>query len=560
MAAFARALKDLNPDPTGRRWLYVPYDQLSDKIGPLSRWPADETGIVVVENRWKAARRPYHKQKLALVLANMRHFALEQARRGVAVRFVAGAAPYRELLAPIIDELGTMTMMRPAERELRMDLAPLVASGRLEEIEHEGWLTDRQTFEQAMKGKLPWRMDAFYRAVRQQTGLLMEDGKPLGGKYSHDADNRQPWSGQPKAAEPPVFEPDEVTQEVGDLIRRAFEVHPGQLDLTMLPATAADAERLWSWARQDCLPRFGPYEDAMSVRSTTIFHTRVSPLVNLHRLLPSRLVADAAKAKLPLSSQEGFIRQVIGWREFMHHVHEQTDGFRRLPAAPDVTHTRAEPGDGGYESWSGIRWEPPESPELDGGAAPSFLGDDRPVPTAFWGQASGLACLDRVVADVWREAYSHHITRLMVLGNLGTLLGLSPRDLADWFWCAYADAYDWVVEPNVMGMAMFGLGPLFVTKPYVSGAAYIDKMSDYCGDCRFHPKKTCPVTPMYWAFLGRHEPKLADNPRMKLILASLRKRGDAQRAVDARVYGAVVESLSAGKPLSATIVKDAQKQ
>ncbi|MEM7676114.1 MAG: cryptochrome/photolyase family protein, partial [Myxococcota bacterium] len=210
VAAFARALKDINPDPAGRRWLYVPYDQLSDEIGPLSRWSAEETGIVVVENRWKAARRPYHKQKLALVLANMRHFALEQARRGVAIRFEAGSAPYRELLAPIVDELGPLTMMRPAERELRADLAPLVTSGGIEEIEHEGWLTDRKTFERAMKGKLPWRQDAFYREVRQQTGLLMDDdGKPLGGKYSHDADNRESWSGEPKAAVAPEFEPDE---------------------------------------------------------------------------------------------------------------------------------------------------------------------------------------------------------------------------------------------------------------------------------------------------------------------------------------------------------------
>ena len=167
-----------------------------------------------------------------------------------------------------------------------------------------------------------------------------------------------------------------------------------------------------------------------------------------------------------------------------------------------------------------------------------------------------MACLDRVIQDVWHEAYSHHITRLMILGNLATLLGVSPRALTDWFWVAYADAYDWVVEPNVLGMATFGLGPLFVTKPYVSGAAYIDKMSDYCSSCRFHPKRSCPITPMYWAFLGRHEAKLANNPRMKLIMASWRKRGKQQHDKDARVFGAVVEALMAGEEVPASLIKE----
>ena len=556
MSVFLRALAERNPNPEGRRWLYVPYDQLTDKIGPLSRWAPEDTGIVLVENRWKAGRRPYHKQKLALILANMRHFALEQAERGIAVRFVAGAAPYSVLLDEVIEALGPLTVMRPAERELRADLAPLTSVGRLEEVEHEGWLTDRATFERATRGGPPWRMDVFYRHVRKKTGLLMEDGKPAGGKYSHDADNRQPWSGDPPAARPPVFEPDAVTQEVGRIIEQGFEAHPGRLDLSSLPATQEDARTLWRWAQRDCLPSFGPYEDAMSVRSTTIFHTRVSPLLNIHRLIPRDVIQDVVTLGLPLNSQEGFLRQVLGWREFMRHVHEQTDGFRSLPDTSLAVARPPEPGDGGFEKWSGVRWEPADHPEGDGGAAPTFLGDDHPVPPAFWGAPSGLACLDAVVHDVWQEAYSHHITRLMVLGNLATLLAVSPRALADWFWCAYADAYDWVVEPNVIGMATFGLGPMFVTKPYVSGSAYIDKMSDYCKQCQFHPKRTCPVTPMYWAFLGRHEPKLADNPRMKLILASLRRRPPQQRAHDGRVFGSVVEALMTGQMVPSSVVED----
>ena len=172
------------------------------------------------------------------------------------------------------------------------------------------------------------------------------------------------------------------------------------------------------------------------------------------------------------------------------------------------------------------------------------------VPAVFWGAASGLHCLDSVVADVWRTGHSHHITRLMVLGNIATLLDVSPRQLTDWFWIAYIDAYDWVVEPNVMGMATFGLGNLMTTKPYVAGSAYIDRMSDYCKGCQFAAKTTCPLTSLYWAYLDRHLPQLADNPRMFLPLASLRKRTAAQRAGAAATFAEVSSTLQRGAKLA----------
>ena len=170
--------------------------------------------------------------------------------------------------------------------------------------------------------------------------------------------------------------------------------------------------------------------------------------------------------------------------------------------------------------------------------------------SAFWGQPSGLRCLDETVRGVWREAYSHHILRLMVLSNLATLLDVAPRELCDWFWVAYADAYDWVVEPNVLAMGTFGAGPLMTTKPYVSGAAYIDRMSDFCGDCRFDPKRDCPITPMYWAFLARHREAFEGNPRLAMPLRSLDKRGEEQRERDARVYERVRRVLLDGRELT----------
>lgn len=498
-----------------RRWVFVPYDQLHDGIGPLAHEPPHELGIVLVESRAKAALRPYHRQKLALVLANLRHFALEQAVRGVAVRHLATAGGYAEALAGIAGELGPLRVMRPAERELRAELQPLLARGALQEVPHEGWLTTAADFA-AIPGP-PWRMDAFYRQVRRRTGVLMAKGKPIGGKYSFDADNRERWRGEPAAPVPPTFAVDDVTREVCDLVARDFAAHPGELRPEHLPATRTDAEQLWQWALRACLPHFGPYEDAMSTRASGLFHSRISPLLNLHRLLPARVVRDVLTAALPLTSQEGFVRQILGWREFVRHVHEATDGLRMLRgAALDANTLRAETD----------------------------------LPPAFWpGAPSGLHCLDHVVADVWREGWSHHITRLMVLGNLATLLGVSPRQLTDWFWIAYIDAFDWVVEPNVLAMASYAVGDLMTTKPYVAGSAYLARMGDACGDCAFDPKTTCPITRLYWAFLARHAGRLAGNQRLAMPLRSVARRSAEERARDAATLDWVRATLARGERL-----------
>jgi deoxyribodipyrimidine photolyase-related protein len=375
-----------------------------------------------------------------------------------------------------------------------------------------------------------------------------------------------------------VFPSDPIKEEVRDLIARHFSRHPGKVDLASLPATLADAEALWTRALA-LLPSFGPFEDAMSSRSSGLFHSRLSALLNLHRLLPSRVVREAAGSGAPLQSREGFVRQILGWREFVRHVHDATDGFRALPTGPQPV--LPAPGDGGYAAWSGGPWsrkaapskavrapaataprkvKPREETSLersltggfapDGGACPSALEAHRPLPPAYWGAPSGLRCLDLVVADVWREAWSAHIPRLMVLGNLATLLGVEPRALTDWFWVAYADAYDWVVEPNVLGMATFGAGEVMTTKPYLSGAAYLDKMSDFCGGCAFDPKSTCPVTPLYWNLLGENEQRLAGNQRLSMPLASLRKRDPALRARDAEVARVARERLGRGERLT----------
>ncbi len=552
---FARELGARAVNSSERRWLFVPEDQLSQEIGPLSREDPEALGIVLIESGWKAARRPYHKQKLALVTANQRQFALEQAERGVAVRYVLADEPYRSVLDKVVEETGSMTMMEPAERELRADLDALIQSGRVHVIPHEGWLTTSEQFRQGAGDCPPWRMDGFYRTIRRETGLLMNGDKPVGGKFSFDVENRKSWTGKPSAPTVPSFSADAISEEVGELIAHRHKHHPGEMDLAAVPSTRRDAEALWRWAQEHCLPLFGPFEDAMSRESRGLFHTRISALMNLHRLLPRRVVRDAANLDIPLASKEGFIRQVLGWREFVRHVHQQTDGFRRLPGTKP--RTMSKPGDAGYRPWAGQAWKSiRRRGDPDGGASPSFLNSRRTLPPAYWGTPSGLSCLDHVVADVWAEGYSHHITRLMVLSNLATLLDVSPRDLTDWFWVAYTDAYDWVVEPNVLGMGTYAAGDLMTTKPYISGAAYINRMSDYCGSCAFKPDQDCPITSLYWAFLDRHYHELKNNPRLRLPLQALRGRSAEKCRRDAKVFDKVSAALKDGRSVAPDLFED----
>jgi deoxyribodipyrimidine photolyase-related protein len=507
-------------------------------------------GVVLVESDEWLGRRPYHRQRIALILLNQRSFAEELRAAGIEVRSVRTHGALSDALREAAGELGVLTVDEPAERETRAELAPLVAGGLLRVMPNRHWITTDADF-RAAGGSGGWRMDTFYRAVRARTGILMEDGSPVGGKISFDSENRERWDGIPAAPEPPRFERTPLREEVAREVEERFGRHPGRLDVDTLPATHADTELLWRWGLEHCLPWFGPYEDAMSERSRGVFHTRISPVLNMGRIAPQRLVDDVAASGAPLQSVEGFVRQVIGWREFVRHVHGATDGFRSVRGAGQQV--RAVPGDGGWSRRFGAAWERsgPLPAGVDGGAAPEHLGGARtPLPPAYWGAESGMRCLDRVVADVWDESWSHHITRLMVLGNLATLLDVDARELTDWFWVAYMDAWDWVVEPNVLGMATFAAGPVMTTKPYISGAAYIDKMGDFCAGCQFSPGSSCPITRLYWAFLARHEPALRSNPRMKLVLGSLRRRSDPERATDRAAFVHVRDVLVEGGKIS----------
>ena len=505
---------------------------------------------MLVESREWLSRRPYHRQRIALIMLNMRAFAQELRDLGVSVDHRVVDGPMVDAFRDVAEVHGPLRVLEPAEREVRAELRPLVESGALEVVPNPHWMTDAADFA-AARGTGGWRMDTFYRAVRKRTGILMEHGKPTGGKLSFDTENRQRWDGIPAAPEPPRFPRTALREAVKAEVEARFGRHPGRLDVDALPATHADAEALWSWGRSECLPWFGPFEDAMSERSRGVFHTRISPVLNLGRLDPRRLVEDALSSGAPLASVEGFVRQVIGWREFVRHVHLATDGFR--DSEGDAVDIAASPGDGGFFRWAGRPWAPAAAPPpgIDGGARPQALhSGSTPIPPAYWGTPSGLRCLDHVVHGVWEEGWSHHITRLMVLGNLASLLDVDARELTDWFWIAYMDAWDWVVEPNVLGMATFAAGPVMTTKPYVAGSAYLDRMGDHCGACAFVPGRTCPITRMYWAFLERHAGALAGNHRMATVLGSSRRRAAAERAKDRAVFLHVREVLVRGERLT----------
>lgn len=498
---------------------------------------------MMMESRAKGTRRPYHKKKLTLVLSAMRHFALEQAERGCRVAYGSSATSFADGLMELQQrwQWEELIVNRPAERELRIELRRGKEQGlRVRAVQDTAWLSSSEDFktvfgpfdrEKNTNGKRQYLMDNFYRAMRRKTGLLMKCGKPIGGKWSYDAENRRAYRNEVPVPERPSYPPDEITREVMELIEQRHPEHFGTTQGFQLPVTRQDAETMWTFALERLLAHFGPWEDAMSSEHRDMFHSLTSPLVNLTLLRPRDLVEQVAEAfangAIPLASAEGFIRQLLGWREFMHHVHEATDGYRLLD---------------------------PRAAERDAfaGADISFLDAHRPLPPVYWGTRSGMFCMDTVVAGVVEDGWSHHITRLMVLSNLATLCGFSPRELTDWFWFAYVDAYDWVVEPNVLGMSTFGDGGVTATKPYVSGAAYINRMSDFCGKCRLDPKKTlgpgsCPFTALYWSFLEQHEDKLRHLQRMRMPLNTMRVRDEAGRAALRERAAQAINQLERGE-------------
>jgi deoxyribodipyrimidine photolyase-related protein len=362
------------------------------------------------------------------------------------------------------------------------------------------FLASHEDFERWAADRKQLRMEFFYREMRRSTGLLMTGAEPEGGRWNFDAENRKPAGNALRMPEVPRFEPDQITREVLDLVKSRFDNHFGDLEPFWFGVTRADAERAFAYFLDQALPYFGDYQDAMLAREKFLYHSVVSLYLNIGFLDPldmcRRAEAEYRAGRAPLNAVEGFIRQIIGWREYVRGIY-----WLKMP---------------GYDRLN-------------------FLEAKRHLPDFYWGAETDMACVRACVAQTREEAYAHHIQRLMVTGNFALLAGIDPFEVHEWYLAVYADAYEWVELPNTLGMSLFGDGGLLGSKPYAASGNYINKMSDYCKGCAYDVKlrtgpKACPFNYLYWDFLMRNSQKLGRNPRLRQVYRALDAMSDARQA------------------------------
>ena len=504
------------------RWLF------GDQLGPHFRDGADQP-VLLIESRKVFARRKFHRQKAHLVLSAMRHRAAELGENAVYRR----ADTYREALAPFLGR-QRISVCAPTSRAA---LTFVEGLDGVEVLPARGFATSRETFENwaAAHGGNPGgrlRMEDFYRDSRRRLGLLMDGDEPVGGRWNYDAENRKPppgrqpsqsnGNGQPELPIGPddtrgrlgVPEPwwpaeDDIDAEVRRDLDRwaadgdvAFLGHDGP---RLFPATRREALSALRHFLRTRLTAFGDYEDAMLAQDPWMAHSLLSSSLNLGLLDPvevaERAAAEHTAGRAPIEATEGFVRQVIGWRDYMWHIywHSEPDYADR-----DELHART-PLPGWFS-------------ELDADAVEA-------------------RCLSSILREVADHAWVHHIPRLMVLGNYGLQRGWRPAALADWFHRAFVDGYEWVMVANVIGMSQFADGGRYVTKPYIGGGSYIDRMSDFCGECCYSPRvrvgeNACPFTAGYWSFVDRHRVMLSKNPRMARAVHGADRLSDLEALVE----------------------------
>jgi deoxyribodipyrimidine photolyase-related protein len=483
--------------------------------------------VLLIESVAKGAALPWHRKKLVLVLAAMRHFAAELEAEGYDVTLLQ-AESYAAGLADFARQRGISryVLMEPREWGLQQSLER-ASEGALAGIELEyrpgggeggHFLLRREQFAHWASRSKTLRMDSFYRRVRRHFGwLLDEDGKPLGGKWSFDAQNRKPAKGKT----PPAllgFEPDEITRAQIERVA-GWRDRWGDAEGFDWPVTRAQALELLEHFVEERLPSFGDYQDAMLEGQDFMWHACLSSSLNLSLLHPREFadaVIEAFRAgHAPLAAVEGALRQVVGWREFIH----------------------------------GVYWL--RMPEM---RAANQLGAEHPLPDFYWDESkTDMRCMQDCVRNVRENGYAHHIQRLMVLGNFGLLAGVEPLELSHWFWAGFVDAYEWVELPNVHGMALYADGA-FTTKPYAASSSYIHKMSDYCKACRYERRErtgenACPFNYLYWDFMARHRERFEENPRIRMLYGTWDRFGEEERAAiqsSARRFLAGLEPAATG--------------
>ena len=483
-------------------------DQLSRSLSALRDINTGEDIVLMMEVRDETTYVKHHKQKLVLVLSAMRHFASSLESEGIDVDYVRLDDP---------DNSGAFTgELERALRRHRIDRIVTTEPGEWRVLDmmrcwserfglpvdirdDDRFLCSHVEFQTWAAGRKNLRMEFFYREMRRKTGWLMNQDQPEGGEWNYDAENRKSLPDDVTLPACTAYPPDAVTSEVMNLVRQHCGEHFGAIDSFGWAVTREDARDALHWFIDNSLPWFGDYQDAMKTGEDFLFHSVLSPYLNIGLLLPGEVCEAALAAysasKAPLNAVEGFIRQILGWREYMRGIY-----WLKMP---------------GYET-------------------SNFLNAHRPLPAFYWSGLTDMHCLREAIGNTHDNAYAHHIQRLMVTGNFALLAGIAPAEVEEWYLAVYADAFEWVELPNTHGMALHADGGLLSTKPYAASGAYIDRMSDYCKHCEYSPKdklgeKACPFNYLYWHFMMRNEARLKSNPRMAMPYRNLYRMTDERR-------------------------------
>ncbi|MEL7527529.1 MAG: cryptochrome/photolyase family protein [Pseudomonadota bacterium] len=476
-----------------RHLILILGDQLSPSISSLRGADRDLDRILMVEVQEETTYVRHHKKKIAFVLSAMRHFAQELRDDGWQVDYVkldeeANTGSFRGEIerACAVNGPERIVVTEPGEWRVRADMASWQAQTGVpvELREDTRFIVSEAGFRAWAAGRRQLRMEHFYREMRLKTGLLMEDGKPAGGKWNYDADNRKPARGDLFMPQPAHYSPDGITREVLELVGARFGDHIGTLEPFWFAVTRRDAEAAFDRFLDEALTDFGTYQDAMLTGEKFLYHSVISTYLNAGLLDPLDLCRKVEAAwregKAPLNAAEGYIRQILGWREYVR----------------------------------GIYWL--KMPDY---AAANAFGASRPLPGFFWTGETDMRCLSEAIGQTIGEAYAHHIQRLMITGNFALLAGIEPHEVHEWYLAVYSDAYEWVELPNTLGMSQFADGGLLASKPYVSSGNYINKMSDHCETCSYDVRRktgenACPFNALYWDFLERNHDVLKGNPRL----------------------------------------------
>ena len=484
-------------------------DQLSGRLAALRDVDPSTTTILMMEVATEATYVKHHPKKITLILSAMRHFAAALSAKGWDVDYVHLDDP--ENAGSFTGEVGRALARHAIDRIRVVEAGEWRVQKMLESwqarfgcpveiLADDRYICPIADFKRWAQGRRTLVMEFFYREMRRSTGLLMDGGQPEGGRWNFDAENRKMPPRGLNYPGPERFEPDAITRDVMALVQRRFGTHFGDLEPFGCPVPRAQAKLALTHFVANALSGFGDYQDAMLAEQDYLYHSAVSPALNCGLLTPREVCAAAEAAyragNAPLNAVEGFIRQIIGWREYVR----------------------------------GVYWL-----EMPGMADANALGATRPLPEFYWTGETDMRCLARAVDQTRRNAYAHHIQRLMVLGNFAMLAGVDPKAIDAWFLVVYADAYQWVELPNVIGMSQYADGGRLGSKPYAAGGAYINRMSDYCTACRYDVKaKTgpdaCPFNALYWDFLARHEARFRSNRRMGNMYATWDRMSETQRA------------------------------